>query len=560
MSEFIRIATRQSPLALWQAHSVRDLLQSLHPDLHIELLPMTTKGDREQSTSLAKIGGKGLFLKELETALLENTADLAVHSMKDVTAQMPDGLVISTVLERHNPHDALVSNHYNTIEAIPDNAVIGTCSPRRQAQLLTFNPTFKIVELRGNVGTRLGKLDAGDFDATVLACAGLERLGLDSRIAQSIPAMQCLPAVTQGTIGIEIRESDNHMKQLLAPLNHQPTAIRTEAERAFSAKLNGGCSAPIAAYATIDSNEINLTGRVIALDGSELLEASGKAPLDQAAALGVKLAIELLEKGAQDILNERFISLSDKMPKTRVLVTRPKHQQSLFLKSCDDAGLETVTLPCIDILPVECKLTNADIKQSELVLFTSRNAVEFAHAIHPLPWKNAKVYAIGRATQRVLSKLGQALVHPPVEPYSSEAFLDWYKTQTPIKSALIVKGMCGRDLIESQLEASGVNVVIKSVYKRVIPVVSDSERQRVFVETPPDIISITSDDVLRNLVNIAGPAYASVLHSTQLVVNSERCADMAVRLGFDHRPRIAYPPGDVGQMAAILDCIAESAT
>jgi len=245
------------------------------------------------------------------------------------------------------------------------------------------------------------------------------------------------------------------------------------------------------------------------------------------------------------------------MSKTRVLVTRPKHQQSLFLKRCDEAGLETVTLPCIDILPVECELNTNDVQQSDLVLFTSRNAVEFAHAINPLPWKNASVYAIGRATERVLGNLGQDLVHPPVEPYSSEAFLEWYETQKPVKSVLIVKGMCGRDLIETQLHASGVNVVTKSVYKRVIPVVSDAERQRVFVDTPPHIISITSDDVLRNLVNIAGPAYASVLHSTQLVVNSERCADMAVRLGFDHRAKIAYPPGDVGQMAAILDCIAE---
>lgn len=310
MPELIRIATRQSPLALWQAHSVRDLLLAQHPDLRIELLPMTTKGDREQATSLAKIGGKGLFLKELETALLDESADLAVHSMKDVTAQMPDGLVINTVLERHNPYDALVSNKYSSLESIPDNAVVGTCSPRRQAQLLKFNPTFKVVELRGNVGTRLGKLDAGDFDATILACAGLERLGLESRIAQSIPTVQCLPAVTQGTIGIEIRDSDSHMKQLLAPLNHEPTAIRSIAERAFSATLNGGCSAPIAAFATISGKNINVTARVIALDGSTMLEATDNAPLDQAQEVGEKLAIELLQKGAQDILDKAAIGLS----------------------------------------------------------------------------------------------------------------------------------------------------------------------------------------------------------------------------------------------------------
>lgn len=241
--------------------------------------------------------------------------------------------------------------------------------------------------------------------------------------------------------------------------------------------------------------------------------------------------------------------------KIRVLVTRPKHQQSGFLKSCEKAGLEAVTLPCIDILPVECAIDQSEIQQANLIFFTSRNAVEFAHSILPLPWKDAKIYAIGRATERVLGNHGQQLVHPPVEPYTSEACLEWYESQPPIKSALIVKGMGGRDLIETHLQSNNVNVVVKPVYKRVSPVVSDAERQRVFVEKPPHIISITSDEVLRNLVNIAGPDYANVLHATQLVVNSERCADMAVRLGFDHAPKVAYPPGDVGQMAAIMDCL-----
>ena len=303
MSEPIRIATRESPLALWQAYSIRDQLLALHPTLKIALLPMTTKGDREQSTSLAKIGGKGLFLKELETALLDGSADLAVHSMKDVTATMPDNLEISTVIKRHNPFDALVSNHYSSIESLPKTAVIGTCSPRRQAQLLKFNPDFKIVELRGNVGTRLKKLDNGDFDATLLACAGLERLGLANRIAQSIPETLCLPAVTQGTIGVEIRSNDNRMRELLAPLNDQVTLYRTQAERALSATLNGGCSAPIAGYATVEGNTITMSARVIALDGSKQLEASGSMPVSDATSLGKTLAIELLDQGAQELLD-----------------------------------------------------------------------------------------------------------------------------------------------------------------------------------------------------------------------------------------------------------------
>ena len=235
----------------------------------------------------------------------------------------------------------------------------------------------------------------------------------------------------------------------------------------------------------------------------------------------------------------------------RVLVTRPKHQQSSFLARCADAGLDTLSLPCIDILPVDCSIDSAEIAAAEFVFFTSRNAVEFAHAIQPLPWKETSVYCIGRATQRALAHFNQDLAHPPIEPFTSEAFIDWLKTQPAISSALMIKGVGGRDLIETFLEETGASVSIKNVYKRVTPVVSDAERHRVFVDTPPDIISVTSDDVLRNLVNIAGPTYAAELHATPIVVNSERCADLAVRLGFDHGPIIANPPGDDGQIDGI---------
>lgn len=247
--------------------------------------------------------------------------------------------------------------------------------------------------------------------------------------------------------------------------------------------------------------------------------------------------------------------MNESPSRLRVLVTRPKHQQSHFLMSCAEAGLDTITLPCLDILPVESDLSKAHVETAELIFFTSRNAVEFANQVLPLPWNGAAVYAIGRATERVLNKHGQQLIAPPVEPYSSEAFLEWYATQPPIKSALIINGMGGRDIIQSYFKANNVDVTFKSVYKRVSPVVSDAERHRVFVETPPHIISITSDEALRNLVNIAGPEYASVLHATQLVVNSERCADMAARLGFDYSAKVANPPGDVGQMAAIMSCL-----
>lgn len=236
---------------------------------------------------------------------------------------------------------------------------------------------------------------------------------------------------------------------------------------------------------------------------------------------------------------------------TRVLVTRPKHQQSQFLQLCKQAGFDTLSLPCIDILPVASDLSLDDVKQADLIIFTSRNAVDFANTLLPLPWKNANVYAIGRATERALTKAGQPVVTAPLEPYNSEAFITWYETQAKPNNVLIVKGVGGRDQIETRLQSDNVSVNVKAVYKRVTPVVSDAERHRIFCETPPHVVSVTSDDVLRNLVNLAGPEYAHVLHGTYLVVNSERCANLAVRLGFDHKPRVASPPGDEGQLTAI---------
>ncbi len=304
MTDLLRIATRQSPLALWQANSVRSQLMDAHAGLKVELLPITTEGDRKLGTSLAKIGGKGLFIKELEAALLDGRADIAVHSMKDVTAVVPEGLTIGTLLKREDPRDALVSVKHGSINDLPENAIIGTCSPRRLAQLLNRYPNFQIKDMRGNVGTRLHKLETGEFDATLLACAGLERLGLQERIAQVLPMDLCLPAVAQGTIGIELREGDENVQALISVLNDEDTATRTKAERALSAALNGGCSAPVAGFSQTNGNSIELIGRVIAMDGTKLLEARDTSTLEQAHQLGVSVAQSLLEQGAQAILDD----------------------------------------------------------------------------------------------------------------------------------------------------------------------------------------------------------------------------------------------------------------
>ncbi|KYN85642.1 porphobilinogen deaminase [Vibrio cidicii] len=298
----IRIATRKSPLALWQAYYVKEALQQAHPGLEVELVTMVTKGDVILDTPLAKVGGKGLFVKELEVAMLEGRADLAVHSMKDVPVDFPPGLGLVTICEREDPRDAFVSNHYENIEQLPQGAVVGTCSLRRQCQLKAHRPDLVIKELRGNVGTRLSKLDAGEYDAIILAAAGLKRLELQERIRSFIEPEQSLPAVGQGAVGIECRTDDERMLELLAPLNHVETADRVKCERAMNLTLQGGCQVPIGSYALLEGDQIWLRALVGEPDGSHIVRGEIRGPRSDAEALGVQLAQQLLSQGADDIL------------------------------------------------------------------------------------------------------------------------------------------------------------------------------------------------------------------------------------------------------------------
>ncbi len=302
-TDLLRIATRKSPLALWQAEHVRSRLMELHAGLQVELLTMSTQGDRILDSPLAKIGGKGLFVKELEQGMLEDRADIAVHSMKDVPAELPEGLCIGAILEREDPQDAFVSNEFAAVDALPDAARVGTSSLRRQCQLRARRPDLRILDLRGNVGTRLGKLDAGDYDAIVLACAGLKRLGMAARITSALAPELMLPAIAQGVIGIECRCDDEWVKALIAPLNHEETLQRTTAERAMNATLAGGCQAPVAGYSVINANAIELRGLVGRADGSEIIHGDISGPVQQAAAIGKQLADDLLSRGARPILD-----------------------------------------------------------------------------------------------------------------------------------------------------------------------------------------------------------------------------------------------------------------
>jgi len=302
----IRIATRKSPLALWQAEHVAAALRDHHPGIEVELVTMTTRGDQILDSPLAKIGGKGLFVKELEQGMLEGRADIAVHSMKDVPVELPDGLHLAVVMERAEPLDAFVSNVYEHLDQLPEGAVVGTSSLRRQSQLLAWRPDLQIRSLRGNVNTRLAKLDAGEYDAIILAGAGLARLGFEQRVRYHLSAEQSLPACGQGAVGIECRSDDARINALLAPLNHDDTVVCVAAERALNRRLNGGCQVPIAGYALLENGAIWMRALVASPDGGHVLLGERRGAVADAEAIGEGLADELLGRGADAILAEVY--------------------------------------------------------------------------------------------------------------------------------------------------------------------------------------------------------------------------------------------------------------
>ena len=298
----LRIATRKSPLALWQAEHVRDRLLGLHSGLDVELVPMSTQGDRMLDAPLAKVGGKGLFVKELENALLDGRADIAVHSMKDVPVGFPDGLHLAVIMERADPRDALVSSHHASLAELPPGARLGTSILRRRCQILAVRPDLDVINLRGGVGTRLRKLDDGDYDAIVLACAGLQRLEMPQRIAEALAPEVLLPAIGQGVLGIECRSEDARTNGLIAPLACPDGSVLVGCERSLNARLGGGCQVPIAAHAVFEGDDVWLRALVASPDGQLVLREDDRAEAAAAEALGVRVGERLLARGAEAIL------------------------------------------------------------------------------------------------------------------------------------------------------------------------------------------------------------------------------------------------------------------
>ena len=304
--EVITIVTRESRLAMWQAHHIRDRLSALYPNMTVKIIGTTTRGDQILDQSLSKIGGKGLFVKELEVALHNGSADIAVHSLKDVPMNLPDGFALACVTARENAQDAFISNQYASLEDLPAGAVVGTSSLRREAMLKKRYPHLKVHSLRGNLDTRLRKLDEGQYDAIILAAAGLKRLELQSRIRQLLPAETSLPANGQGALGIECRPNDAELLALLAPLAHPATALCVRAERAMNRALQGGCQVPIGAYAELHGDDVWLRGLVGSPDGQQILRAERQGPAATAEQLGQSVAEQLLAMGADKILREVY--------------------------------------------------------------------------------------------------------------------------------------------------------------------------------------------------------------------------------------------------------------
>lgn len=555
----IRIATRNSPLAMWQANDVKQRLEHEHPELLVEIVGMTTKGDQMLDRSLSKVGGKGLFLKELEVSLLDKTTDIAVHSMKDVPVDLPPGLEIAVLCEREDPRDAFVSNVYQNLYALPKSARVGTSSLRRVAQLKNAFPELEFVELRGNVNTRLSKLDAGDYDAIILAAAGLKRLGFEARISQFITPELCLPAVGQGVVGIECRSDDENVRTLLRPLHSIDSELVLAAERGMNAALEGGCQVPVAGYAKISNGKLELKGLVGKIDGSDVMSArkvSTKLTIESANDLGQNLAAELLRQGAGEVLREVYREPPElkKIDKPVVILTR----QSEYL------GNTPTILQRLDFQPVHVPVMltepRLDLKIMEAfsqledytdVVFVSRNAVKIGMDMIDkqggLP-SSIQVMSVGAETAKQLYSYGIDALFPE-KGSGAEALLN----TSPMKNLqgrkiLIVRGEIGLDWPAQKMIERGAEVEEVKCFTQRVPNDCGERLCEVFNQgAEVKGIFAHSSQSLHNMVAVAESAMGSLLE-TNLVAGSENIKNTAIKLGWKGGVHVAESPSNKHMM------------
>ena len=557
----IRIATRNSPLALWQANFVKEQLQNAHSEIVVEIVSMTTRGDQLLDRSLVAAGGKGLFLKELEVSLLNNETDIAVHSMKDVPVDLPRGLEIPVVCEREDARDAFVSNDYQNLYALPKGARVGTSSLRRVAQLKNAFPNLEFIELRGNVNTRLRKLDNADYDAIILAAAGLIRLGLSDRIRQYITPELCLPAVGQGIVGIECRSDDSVTKEILAPLHSKESALFLAAERAMNAGLEGGCQVPVAGYAQIDKGKIRMRGVVGEPGGARVLRAeasSAKVTADYARTLGEQIAHDLLMQGAGSILADVYREPMNlkKLSKPMVLLTR----QHRFL------GNTAAILQRLDFQPTHVPTISVEPNySSELldlfthldrytdILFVSRNAVEVGMSMIAqqggIP-SDTNVMAVGSETAKQLFRHGIDAMFPS-QGSGAEALLKVSQLKNlNDRRVLIVRGEHGLAWPSEEMRKRGATVEEAVCYQQSVPEKSESQLSDALAQNEQlEGVFIHSSQSLRNLMAIAGSQRARV-EAAILVAGSQRIAETAKEMQWKGEIRVAESPSNKHMMIA----------
>ncbi|MGK0374790.1 MAG: hydroxymethylbilane synthase [Arenicella sp.] len=557
----IRIATRNSPLALWQANYVKDQLQNAHSDLLVEIVSMTTRGDQLLDRSLIAAGGKGLFLKELEVSLLNNETDIAVHSMKDVPVDLPRGLEISVVCEREDARDAFVSNNYQNLYALPKGAKVGTSSLRRVAQLKNAFPSLEFIELRGNVNTRLRKLDNDDYDAIILAAAGLIRLDLHHRIKQYISPELCLPAVGQGVVGIECRSDDDVTKSLLAALHSKESALTLAAERAMNAGLEGGCQVPIAGYAQIANGKIRMRGMVGDPDGSNVLRSetvSTTVTESNARTLGEQIADDLLLQGAGEILASVYDKPMQlkKLSKPMVLLTRQHRYLGNTAAILQRLDFQPTHVPTLSIEPEDgSELLEffGNLSHYTDLLFVSRNAVEVGMSMIQqqggMP-EGICVMAVGGETAKQLFRFGINAMFPS-QGSGAEALLKVSQLQKMDgRRVLVIRGEQGLSWPAEEMRKRGATVDEVSCYKQTVPSTSAEQLLEALEQNHQlEGIFVHSSQSLQHLMIIAGDKSQLILQAT-LVAGSQAIAETATSLGWLGVIRIAESPSNKHMMMA----------
>jgi hydroxymethylbilane synthase len=567
----IRIATRNSPLALWQANFVKDQLLQTHKNLKVEIVGMTTKGDQLLDRSLAAVGGKGLFLKELEVSLLNGETDIAVHSMKDVPVTLPDGLEIAVVCEREDPRDAFVSNDFQNLYALSPGARVGTASLRRVAQLKHAFPNLEFVELRGNVNTRLAKLDGGEYDAIILAAAGLIRLGFEQRIKQFIAPELCLPAVGQGVVGIECRSDDQATQALLQALHSHESSLLLTAERAMNQELEGGCQVPVAGFAELVKGKISMRGLVGAVDGSKVLRCSMTGTdrsLSSAADLGQNVAKDLLKQGAAKILASVYAAADDGSPKAKdslqgststsakptVLLTRQKRYLGNMMPILERLDYQPLHLPVIDVersLSDESAERIKKIANYTDVVFVSRNAVEMGMFLidELADWpEGIRALAVGAETAKQLYRFGVDAMFPDQGSGALALLAVSQLADLSDRKILIIRGEVGLDWPEDEMRKRGALVDRAVVYSQRAPLQSRQALQAL-LEHHQSFAGVFAHSVqsVRNLIEIAGDESNNLL-SSKLVAGSQRIADTALQLGWLGEVRVADSPSNKHMM------------